>query len=772
MPIERVEKQGAGDEAEYTVVEDADLPPWAVGAPLQVVGRSHTRIEGAEKVSGRARYTYDVRLPAQLYARVLRSPHPHARLLHIDTSRAEALPGVHAVISAFNTPEMDWYEEGKLFERTLRFIGDEVAAVAADSEEIAEDALRLIDVTYELLPVVGDLEAALDPAAPTLHDGRKIAGEPTIYTRGDIAAGLREAEVLIEQEYTTQTALHNAFEPHGSTATWDGEDLTIYCSTQSVWAVRKELAKKLDLPEHRVRVIKEHMGGGFGAKQIAWKPDILAALLAKAAGRPVQLMLDRSAENLAAGNRNATRQALRIGARRDGTLTAIDVRISQEVGAYRTGGEASDVSGTYQTLYRCANVHTEQIGLYTNTGPAVAFRAPGHVEAAFALEQAMDELARALKMDPIELRLRNYVDAHQKKELPYTAPASLRRCYEAVIEAFGWAGYQRPAPSGPRLRGIGFAAHDWAAGGGNPPGYAWIRLNSDGSAEVITATQDIGTGTRTGLLQVAAEELGLPIERVSLRLGDTAHGPYSPASAGSATQATLGPAIRSAAIDVKRQLCQAAAPILEEPAGRLVVQSGMVCVEGQTDYAVSIAEVAQRIAPHMIQGQGARGPNPDDKAIRTVGAQCVEVEVDEETGEVSVLRVVAAHDCGRIINPLLVESQVIGGITQGIGFALTEERVVDAGRGLVLNANLEEYKVPTIADIPPITFVALDMPDLEANPIGSKGIGEPPLIPTAPAIANAVFDAIGVRVRGGPLSRRHILEALAARQAEQRGGGA
>ncbi|HMQ32450.1 MAG TPA: xanthine dehydrogenase family protein molybdopterin-binding subunit [Chloroflexaceae bacterium] len=772
MPIERVEKQGDGDQAEYTVVEGAELEPWGQGAPLRVVGRPHPRVEGDAKVTGRARYTYDVRLPGQLYARVLRSPHPHARVVRLDTSRAEALPGVHAVLSAFNTPEIPWYEESRLFDRTVRFVGDEVAALAAESEELAEDALRLIAVEYEPLPLVGDMEAALRPGAPALHGDSNVAGEPKSYSRGDLEAGLREAEVVIEQTYTTQTALHNAFEPHGSTAVWEGEELVLYCSTQSVWSVREELAEKLGLPAHRVRVIKEHMGGGFGAKQVAWKPDAIAALLAKAAGRPVQLMHDRSAENLAAGNRNATRQTVRLGARRDGRLTAIEARITQEVGAYMTGGEASDVSGAYQTLYRCPNVRTEQVGVYTNAGPAVAFRAPGHVEAAFALEQAMDELARALAMDPIALRERNYTEVNQQKGKPYTSPDSLRRCYEAVAERFGWASYRRPAPDGPRRRGVGFAAHDWAAGGGHPPGYASIQLNGDGSAEVITATQDIGTGTRTGLLMVAAEELGLPLERLSLRLGDTARGPYSPASAGSATQATLGPAVRAAAIEVKRQLCLAAAPILEEEPEGLVVRDGMVRVAAQPDSAVSIAEVAQRIAPHMIQGQGARGPNPEDKAIRTVGAQCVEVEVDVETGEVTVLRVAAAHDVGRIINPTMVESQVIGGVTQGIGYALTEERVVDWRRGLVLNANLEEYHVPTVADIPPITLAPLDMPDVEANATGAKGAGEPPLIPTAPAIANAVFDAVGVRVRGGPLSRRHVLEALAAQRDGQKGGAA
>jgi xanthine dehydrogenase YagR molybdenum-binding subunit len=308
------------------------------------------------------------------------------------------------------------------------------------------------------------------------------------------------------------------------------------------------------------------------------------------------------------------------------------------------------------------------------------------------------------------------------------------------------------------------AAHDWG-GAGFPPGYAWVKLNSDGTADVVTATQDIGTGTRTGLLQVAAEELGLPMSRVALHLGDTAHGPYAPVSAGSATQATIGPAVRVAAAEVKRQLLEVAATVLEEKPERLRVHNGMIRVEGKPAPAVSVEDMTQRIAPHMIQGWGGRNANPTDKSVRTFGAQCVEVEVDIETGEVTVLRIVAAHDCGRIINATMVDSQVIGGITQGIGFALTEERVMDAARGVVLNANLEEYKVPTVADIPTITHAQINLPDPDANLTGAKGIGEPPLVPTAPAIANAVFDAIGVRIRHTPLSCHRLLMALTAQEA-------
>jgi CO/xanthine dehydrogenase Mo-binding subunit len=287
-------------------------------------------------------------------------------------------------------------------------------------------------------------------------------------------------------------------EPHGCTAVWEGDTLVLYESTQGIFAVREEVAQKLGLPEERVRVVTQHMGGGFGAKQIAWKHSVIAALLAQRAGRPVQLMLDRESENLAVGNRNATRQRVRLGAKRDGTLTAIAVQALVQTGAYKPGGEDSDVIGTYLTLYCCPNVRAEQVPVHTNTGPAVAFRAPGYAEANFALESAMDELSRALNIDPIELRLRNYAAEDQTEHMPYTSPDSLKRCYEQVRKTFNW---------GSKKRGIGFAAHDWPGGAGHPPAEVLVEFEN-GTARIITGTQDIGTGTRTALCQIAAEELG------------------------------------------------------------------------------------------------------------------------------------------------------------------------------------------------------------------------------------------------------------------------
>lgn len=748
--------------------QEPEMQPWDAATTLDVVGKGTSRLEAFEKVTGRAQYSSDVRLKRQSYARVLRSPHPYAQVTSIDISGAETMPGVYAVICADNIENIEWYNGSRLFDPTVRLIGDEVAAVAAESEEIAEDALARIDVTYEVLPHVTSLDGTKDPDAPQVRvdaEGEgNIAGEPKEYERGDVDAGLRQAEVLITRTYTTQAAVHNSLEPHGCTAAWEDDHLTLWSSTQSIFTVRQQVAEALGMPETKVRVIKHHMGGGFGAKQIAWKPEVMAALLSKRAGRPVQLMVDREAENLAVGNRPASRQRLRLGAKKDGTLTAIDVDIEQTIGAYMTGGEASNVSGMYQTLYRCENVRTVQTPFYINAGPGVAFRAPGHVESAWALEQAMDELARTLNLDPIELRMRNYSETEQLENQPYTLPEGLRLSYDRVRQAARWDDRAASSGAGRIRRGVGFAAHDWVGGSGSPPGYAWIELNEDGTADVVTGTQDIGTGTRTGLAQVAAEELGLLLDDVSFHLGDTATGPYSPVSSGSATQATIGPAVRAAAMDVKAQLLQVASAAMEMPANRLSVRQGKVMVDGDPARAMTVKDVMQEIAPHTLRAQGARGANPEDMAARTFGSQIVEVEVDTESGEVTVKRVVASHECGRVVNSLMVESQVIGAVTQGLGFALMEERIIDHRLGMVMNPNLEDYKVPTIADIPEIVNVPVNVPDPAANPTGAKGIGEPPLIPTAPAIANAIYDAVGIRVLDAPISRQRMLELLRAQQ--------
>lgn len=757
-----------GEVHEETVVVERDEPQaWSAEREFTVVGKAANRVDGRDRVTGAARYTYDIQPPGLLYAAVLRSPHPHARIVTLETSEAEKLPGVRAVLSKHNAPRISWYAGASfLFDDELRFAGEEIAAVAADDLDTARDALRLIRVEYEVLPHVLDGEASAQPGAPQIHprgnvlkddDGR----EGSLYSRGDVARALGEADVVVEQTYRTPTAVHNSLETHGCVASWEGDELTIWESTQYIYGIRSRVATSLNLPLSKVRVICEYMGGGFGSKGGTYKHTLIASLLSKATGRPVKLMLDRREENLLAGNRGATVQKLKLGAKKDGTLIAIDLEATYEMGAY--GGWAASVEGPAKELYKCPNVRTHVIGARTNLGTHASFRAPGFVEGTSALESAIDELCDRLGMDPLEFRRKNHVDKDQVTGHSYTAK-NLLACYDAVMEKMGFvARAVLPAKGsmkgrGAWKRGMGIASQTWSGGGG-PPAHAYVRFNSDGSVEVSAGMQDIGTGTRTALSQIAAEELGMPLERIRFRLGDTQRGPYAPASWGSITIPSMGPAVRMAAQDAREQLLEIASFFMEVPAKRLQLNEGSITVEGRTESRRTVEQILEEIGDYMITGKGFRGPNPVEP-LRTWGAQLAEVEVNVETGEIRVLRVGAVHDVGRVINPKGLSSQLQGGILQGLGLALIEERVVDAKTGMVLNANLQDYKVPTAADAPEMLVSGLDIPDLAANHIGSKGAGEPPIIPTAAAIGNAIFNATGVRVTEFPINRRRFLEAL------------
>ncbi len=645
-----------------------------------------------------------------------------------------------------------------LLDPIVRYVGDDVAFVVADDEEIAEDALELIEVKYDLLPFVLDPEEAAQPHAPPIHPKGNILNEKAEeYERGNAEQGLRDADVTIEARFITQVALHNSLETHGSVCSWQGDSLTVWDSTQHIYGVRAGVAQALGLPLHKVRVIKHYMGGGFGSKNGVGKYTLLAALAAKRLGRPVQAMLTRREENLAAGNRNNTVQYWKLGAKRDGMLSAVWLKSYAGIGAYALWG--TSVGGPARQLYACPNVKTTQYAVFTNTGPMSAFRAPGYVEGTFSFEQAIDMLAEKLKMDPLALRLKNYVETNPVSGLPYSTKG-LREAYEHGAKLIGWNERTRKRTrTGAKRRGLGMASQIWGGSGG-PPAYALCKLNNDGTATVITGTQDIGTGTRTVLAQIAAEELGFPMERVGIELGDTQDGVYSPLSAGSMTLPSVGPAVRVAAHDAKEQLLNIASQVLEKPREQLQIKKGQILVTG-LEKPVELREIlAMKLQNFMIIGKGARGPNPEKYSVNTFGAQFADVTVDTETGEITVNKIVAVHESGRVINPLTIGSQVEGGVIQGLGFALTEERLVDRNTGVVLNPNLEEYKVPTALDIPEIQHEMINEADPYANNLGAKGVGEPPIIPTAAAIANAICDAIGVRLTESPMTRDRILNTL------------
>jgi len=743
----------------YAVIEGSDLDAWGQNEELGIVGYPAPRVDGAARVNGEARYTYDVQLSGMTYAQLLRAPHAHARVTRIDVSRAKTIPGVITVMTFEDAPEIKLNQNlPRLLSGEVRFAGQPIAVIVATDPYIAADARRVIEVEYERLPFVVDPEAALQPDAVSVdsHYAGNVRGKPSVTTRGDVAAGFAEADVIVELTARTPTAMHNALETHGCVAHWEGDQLTIYESTQHVFGVREFVSKKLGLPMSKVRAVGTYMGGGFGAKFPGGAYTLIAATVAKRIRRPVHLMYDREGENLEAGNRGRTVQHVKLGAQHDGTLTAIEFNGLTEGGASMSW--VPMLAGPYAMMYRCANVRTETKGVLTHLGPMAAFRAPGFVEGMVGLELAMDELAAKLGLDPLELRHRNIPDTDQLDDKPFSS-FPLAECYTRGAAAIGWErrAQQEFHQNGRYRRGIGMSSQIWWGGGG-PPAYAEMLLNSDGTATVMTGTQDLGTGTRTILAQVAAEELGLPLSDVNVTIGDTMQGPFGPASGGSVTTGSMTPAVRSAADDLRNALCDIVAQMQDVPESEIEIRGGMIYRRDEA--LLSVKDLMRKLGDVMLTGRGSRGPNPDEVSVVTSGAQFVEVEVDIVTGQVRVLKVVAAHDSGRIINPQTFNSQIYGGIIQGLGLALTEERVVDAQRGTVLNPNLEWYKLPTIADVPKIENLLIDIPDVKANSTGAKGAGEPGIIPTAAAIANAVANALGVRITELPLTPARVLEAL------------
>jgi CO/xanthine dehydrogenase Mo-binding subunit len=729
----RTEKEVEGRREEVWLVVDEDaLEQWPAG-PLDVVGRPATRNDGLARARGQARYTADVSFPGMLHAAVLRSPHAHARVKRLELAPALAAPGVRAAIGPSEAPELT---------DDCAYEGAPVAAVCADTLREARAALALADVEWEVLEPLLDPEEAI--ARGSLID------EPRVHERGEFERGLAEADVVVEATYRTQTVLHNSMETHQSVCRWEGDVLEVYTSTQYVWGVRKEVADALGLPADKVRVVCEYMGGGFGSKNSPGEYTFVAAELARRTGRAVRCALTRREEHVAAGNRNSTIQRYTIGARSDGTLTALGGEFVNLVGA---GGWNAMTEGPLLMLYDCPNLKATTHGARLNLPPAKAFRAPGFVEGTFGLECALDELAARLELDPLELRRRNHADNEPGGDRPYSSK-NLVECYRRAEPHWERRHEVRARSTATVKRGVGMASQVWFGGGG-PPSYAWIRVGSDARATVVTAMQDVGTGTKTAMAMVAAEELGIPVEHVTVAVGDSLRGPYATLSAGSSTTPSIAPAVRAAAADAKRQIVEMAEQRYGENAGKH-----------------GIAELLSVLGNAQILGVGSRGPNPTGMTVLTFGVQVADVAVDVETGEVTVERIAAIHDVGRVINPLGASSQVEGGIIQGVGHTLSEERLLDPTSGDVLTTTLDGYKMPTIADVPEIVTELIDEPDTQLTNLGSKGIGEPPIIPVAAAIANAIRDATGADVRSLPITREEMLRALAEAKDRSRGAAA
>ena len=704
-----------------------DKYPWPEHPTL--VGSRVKRLDGPAKVTGAAKYSYDINRPGQLHGRILRSPHPHARVVAIDLTAAQKAPGVKVAMGVIDPGKEVMYQ------------GDEVAAVAAVTEEQARDALRLIKVQYDVLPNIATLAQAMQDGAPKIFKDGNIA-EGEAQESGDLDAGFKAAAQIVEASYETQVQTHVSLETHGCVCEWQGDNLTSWASTQAVHGTREGFAEALGIPQSNVRVITEYMGGGFGSK---FGPDVqgvICAKLAKQAGAAVKMMLDRKEEHLASGNRPSSFSKIKAGVGADGMLTAFDAV------SWGTGGAGVGAGFPLPYIYRFPNRRRKHRDVYTNAGPARAMRAPGHPQGCFHTEMLMDELADKVKMDPVEFRIKN---------LPPEAPNAMWRTYFPIAaEMFGWSRRHPtgdPSP-GPIKRGVGCAANQW--GGGGRGTKAHCEINADGSVVVRCGTQDIGVGTRTTVTMIAAETLGIPMELVKAEIGDTNY-PFSGGSGGSTTSPSVAPAIRVTSGKARDALFARVAPTIGVDAASLVATAGRIQSKDDASKGLSWKDACRLLGtePVSVDGEWEAGLS----ASGTSGVQFADVEVDIETGVTKVTRIVCVQDCGLVLDALTAESQCIGGMVMGVNYALFENRLLDRNTGLMVNPNMEFYLLAGPADIPKIEVKLMNQPER-----GVIGIGEPPTISTAAAIANAVRNATGVTIRSLPITPDKVLAALAARE--------
>ena len=785
---------------------------------FDIVGTSVKRNDVVEKITGSARYAGDLRLPGMLFARTLRSTVAHANIRRIDASKARALPGVKAVLTHEDVPRVLHYgspaprnaslaQDQYILDHKVRYWGESVAVVAAISDEIAEEALALIDVAYEALPVMTTIEAALAPGAALIHDvgpGGNLVAPPFKVKRGDVAKGFAEADLIIEGEYEGGRPAPAYMEPNVCVCHWEhsgehgggSEKLTVWLSTQTAFMARGILAEVLGLPLNQVRVIVDHMGGGFGAKQDLFQSEFLCALLSRAARRPVMLEYTRKETFLGGRTRHPAKIWLKQGFKRDGTITARQARAVFNSGAYGSHGPGVTAVGTgaLTSLYRCDNIELEGMCVYTNAPIAGAFRGYGVVQTYYALDIQLDEAAILLGIDPALLKLKNAV--REGDIAPSGHPIvghGLEDCIKRGMQEVRWQRVSGAHGSDTRShqgsssveanssnsarralrygRGSGCEMHGSSAYPGiKEQGNAIVRLNEDGSAVLLTGTAGLGTGAHTVLAQIVAEELGINFERVSVMHGDTDTVPWDIGAFASHTTYMGGRAAQMAATDVKTQLLARAAEQLEVAPTELEIRRSVITVRG-TDISLSVAAalgVARgQPAAHLV-GSATYTPTKS----YSFAAHFVDVSVDIETGQIAVLRVTPVHEVGRVIHPVAAAGQIEGGIQQGIGHTLSENYEIDPVSGKSLNAGFVDYKMPLSMDMPPIHTIILETAPDPGGPWGAKGIGEDPIVAIGPAIANAIYDAIGVRFRHYPITPEDVLNALRAKTAAGAGATA
>ena len=753
---------------------------------LQVVGQRVVRKDGLDKLTGEALYVADINRPGMLAGRILRSPYPHARIRGIDTSRARQLRGVYAVVTADDTPKRGWGafmpDQFPMAVGKVRYVGDEVAGVAAIDEETAEAALRLIEVDYEELPAVFDPEEAMRPGAPLIHDDRPNNVAVTIdVERGDVEAAFRRSDVVVEGVFNSHHQWHSSIETLGSVAEWSPSGkLTVWMNTQTLFMARYRIAGALGLRDGDVRIIQPAVGGGFGGKSCDDNNAMVCAVLAMKSGRPVKIINSREEEFLASRPRVPMKIYTKMGFRSDGAILAKQIRVIADNGAY--SGKAPGIMGVaalrHDTCYRYSDVKTQAYLVYTNKVPTGAFRGFGNPSAEWAIEQTIDLGAEKLGLDPLEVLRLNAVEAG------YVSPhgnevrqGELKQCIDLVAEMMDWK--RRRAEKKPN-HGLGVGCTVHVSGkrhfGDYDGSSATIKMNEDGKVMIWSGEGECGQGPATVMCQIVAEELGVPIEDVEIARADTDQSTFCLGAFGSRLTYIAGNAVRNAASEVKKQILDMAAELLEANPADLECRNARIQVRGTPEEGRSVT--TRDVARACLYRRGGRpviasGSFDADSVLQNdvrygnesgafnFACQAAEVEVDPETGEVKIVQYAAASDCGTVINPVLAEGQVEGSIAQGIGYALTEGLAFD--NGSPVNPNFHEYKLPSMADMPPLKAKFADSWD-PSGPFGAKGLGELGMDPFAAVIANAVYDAVGVRITTLPITPEKVLRALEERQ--------
>jgi putative selenate reductase molybdopterin-binding subunit len=760
-----------------------------------IVGKSVKKVDGFQLVTGGPAFTDDIVLPGLLHGKILSSPHAHALIKRIDTSRARALPGVHAVLTYKDVPRVphttagqSWPEPSPydtyLLDSKVRFVGDRVAAVAAETRAQAEEALRRIAVEYEVLSPVLDMEHAMDPGAALIHDEPDSTGifdashniaAYILREIGNVEEGFREADFVFEREYRTQRVQHCSIEPH-ITITWldPANRLVIRSSTQVPYHTRRQVAMILQLPVQRVHVIKPRIGGGFGGKQEMVLEDICGALTL-ATGRPVKIEYTRKEEFYMARSRHPQVLRVKMGVQRDGTIVANQMKVLATTGAY--GGHSSTVQGNTGSkvlpLYRARHMKFECHVVYTNTPVAGAFRGYGCPQGFFAQESLVDEIAHELGMDPIEFRKKNIIRAGDidelsaqlgegKKGLPrHIRSCGLPECLERGAAAIEWD-RRRKAPQDQRshvrhgvgvacsMQGSAIAGIDWAS--------AFLKLNEDGSFNLQVGAADLGTGADTVLAQIAAETLGVSLDKLVVYSSDTDFTPFDVGAYASSTTIISGGAVKKAAEGVREQILRIASKMLDVPQENLTCRDNQIVTKCDCKKSVSMADLALHAMYKEKTQIMDHASHFNTDSPPPFCAQFAEVEVDTETGRIRVLQLVTAVDLGVAINPMQAEGQAEGAVAQSLGYALSEEMVLDSS-GRMINPGFLDYKIFTAKDMPKLTTILVETEE-PLGPYGAKSVGEVAINAPAPAVANAVFHAIGVRFRQLPIRPEAVLRAL------------